>query len=148
MQNHQCDVCTMNSKNIKVFIFKLFFIVISFIYFIKLENEIYPHYDYCYFPHLTNIEIVVNSHPPYNLQSYKNPHLLKLKNSEHRSFDFDKLKINRTTYTLQTRFSIHSLLNFQLRYSPNRQILSILQKKNIWHQSSDDDPFYSNHCRS
>lgn len=135
----------MINNRIKNLILKFFFIVILIINLIKLERGIYSPSNYCYYPNLTNIELVVHSYPTYNLESFKYNSSLELKNVN-VPYNFENLTINILILLFTTHYFIHQFSKNQQVYSTNQQILSILHTKNIWHQSSDDEPPHNNYC--
>ena len=138
----------MSNDSFKKIILKLFFLFVTLFNLIIFESKVYAANDYCYYPSLTNIELVINSVPAWNLHAV----------NYDSSLNFTKLNYtpSHSLNTALTRFPhfCHLPADFQLIYknqptfSCAHLIISFLQKKNIWHQSADDAPSFNKYCWS
>ena len=124
----------MKKEHLKELIFSLLFISVTFINVIKLDNE----YQSSSFDHnipSTQIELVCDSYPSFCIDTFS-----QNQKSHDNNVTNDFLLLKKHTIS----FSIHNypqqILTHQLSYSPNHFIISILQKANTWHQSSNDIP--------
>ncbi len=131
-----------NSTKYKNFFFKFFFILNALIYLVKIEGDLSVPADYCYNPIQIRIEQVVSERPEYNLR------LSQFDTSQKQIADFtlaniDFSFINKYSLIQFNNYVFHELKSYQHPFSPNHQLTSILQKHNIWHQSSDEsDPLF------
>ena len=135
----------MNNSILKNLTVKFFFIVITLINILKFESGIYSS-NYCYYPHSTNIELVIFSCPSYNLKSSQHIFSLKQNNNEYRTFHCDNIFTHNNYPVFIIHYFVDNYLYNRGIYSPNQHILLILQKKNIWHQSSEEEPPFNNFC--
>ena len=126
---------TLNGKDV---FFKIIFILNALIYIIKFENSLCtPTYD-CNSPNQTRIELIVTGRPDYNLS------FCKCNTSPKQATHFtltttDLSSINKYSLIHFNNCILHQLKSLKYTFSPFYQLISILQKNNIWHQSSDDD---------
>jgi hypothetical protein len=133
----------MSNNSLKNFIIKFFFIFVTLFNLFIFESNGYSNYDYCYYPGITSIELVVHSFPTYNLQSFKYDSSLKFKKLNYTPFNCVSFALTGLPILFYSHSYTPPILNNQHTFSPQHHIISFLQKKNIWHQSSDDDPSHS-----
>lgn len=118
---------------INIFLFIGFALVVT-----KLENYFYDTEDYTYNPIPVNNELVINKHSNEELISthYCDEHESKSTNVE----DTNHIYSNKLTI-----IGHNSLINSQFKTVELNQLshiyfISILQKNNIWHKSSKEEP--------
>ena len=118
------------------FILKILFLLVTFIYLIKQESETNRCVDYSNYSNKTYAGFVVDLHDYPDLSLYKYYSADTYRNNIIPISDI-KFTPNRSTF----KISIHYFFdNISLIYLPQTQILKILQKKNICHKSTDDEP--------
>ena len=127
---------TTNSKSLFT---SFFYILITLIFLVTAESTIYTPIEYCYYSHPTEIELVVTTETEYDLS------LFKIDAPPKRSFDFavahiDFMSICKLTLFHYDNYVRHQLKSFKRTFFPNHELSSILQKHNVWHQSSEEDP--------
>ena len=127
-----------NTKKYKNFFIKLFFILYTFVYPVKIESNLDTPPDYRDYPDQPEIEPVVTEAAEYNLTVYQ------LNTSPKQITDFALAKvdisaINKYSLIHYNNYVLHQLKLFKHPITPHQQLLSILQKSNIWHQSSAED---------
>ncbi|MBC8185912.1 hypothetical protein H8E88_32915 [candidate division KSB1 bacterium] len=136
----------MKNTTVKKIAFNFLFILITFVYVIRLESEVYSAVDFFYYPNLPTIELVVQPKTNFYLQVVKNL-------SPSNSLTFKK-SVSCFFYSIAHKYLfklscislIQQLPNEQVVCSPTNQIISILQKKNICHSSDDEYPAFMNWC--
>jgi len=136
----------MKNTNIKKFSFNLFLISITFFHVIKFESEVYSAVDFNYYPNLPSIELVVQSLPKYNLQSVKNLSPCNPLTFKKHTSNFFQSTAHKYLFKLSCFSLIQQFPDEQIACSPTNQIISILQKKNLWHSSDDEFPVFFNRC--
>lgn len=118
------------------FILKILFLLVTFIFLIKEESETNKFVDYSNYSEKTYPEFVVD------LDDI--PIALFYKYYSTDTYQQNNFTIHTTNYPLYQstlKFSIHCLFDYFSQFSsPKTKILKILQKKNICHKSSDDNP--------
>ena len=136
----------MDNKNKNNYIRTLFFVAISFLYLTVFEDDIYGSVNYSHASVLTNIEVIFQPELPKNFQPYKSSSSLKQKKA-YGSFYLDNIIKCRKELFLPVNTISSIYLNIQNKSSlPLHHVISILQKNNTWHQSSDDDAFLNDYC--
>ena len=136
----------MNCKVINNHIRTFFCVAISFLYLTVFENEIYESVSYSRASDLTNIEVLFQPELPKESQSYKDKSLLK-QGKANGYFYLEKTFKSRKKLLLSVNNINNIYFKIQNKYSlPLHPIISILQKNNAWHQSSDDDNFPNDYC--
>ena len=113
-------------------------ILITLIFLIQAESTLCVPSEFSYYPHQTEIELVVTTETEYKLS------LFKIDATPKQSFDFAVAHIDFKSICKLTLLNYDKYLRHQFKYfkrslSPNNNLLSILQKHNAWHQSSDED---------
>lgn len=126
---------TLNSKDVFL---KYIFILNALIYIIKYDNSLCtPTYD-DNSPNQTRIELIETEKSDYHLSSCKcqpSP-----KRITHLPFTTTDLSyVNRVLLIQFHNLCVQHFKSIKNTYSPFHLLISILQKNNIWHQSSDED---------
>ena len=120
------------------FIIKLFFILIG-VYLIQVRSPFEIPTDYCNDPIQTNIELVVSNEPENESGIFElNTAPKQLLEVTHNYFDF--VTIYKLSLFHYRTYILNQLKSLEHISTPNFQLIFILQKNNIWHQSSDKDP--------
>ena len=119
---------------------RLVFSLGVFIYVLGTESYLPILTDYCYYASQTETELVVFSKKEIDLGFLK-----RLDDSPKQITDFVQPNPDFSSTHGLARLHygatvLHRYKSCQRHFTPNHQITSILQKKNIWHQSSDEDP--------
>ncbi len=121
------------------YILTIFFLLVTFIHLIKQESETNRCVDYSNYSEKTYPEFVVDPND--------NPDLLFYKFSSLNTYQNIITPINGVNYTPNQstlNFTIYDFLDYSFNlspiYFPKTKIIKILQKKNICHKSSDDNP--------
>jgi len=127
------------------FLLKFLFLFITFINLIKQESEAYKYIDYSCRSEVTCTEFVVDSKENPALPFYRYYSTLT-----YQSYTSPVAYIPYTANRLTLKFSIQYFLNnfyntYQI-FSPEIRILRILHRKNIYHQSSDDEFAHYGYC--
>lgn len=135
----------MNNKH-KNYIRTFIFVTISFLYLTVFENDICGSVNYSYASDLTNIEVIYQPELPKEFQPYNDSYSFKQRKKD-KSFYLENIfKCCKKLLFSVNSFSAIYLKN-QNNYALNfHHIISILQKSNTWHQSSDDDSFLNDYC--
>lgn len=122
----------------KSIIIKLFFILTGF-YLVQAQSSFYVPTDYCYDPIQTKIELVVSIEPENEISFFELDIPPKqIPDFTHTHIGF--LTIYKFALYYYNNYILHQLNFFKRIFTPNHQLTSILQKHNIWHQSSDEPP--------
>jgi len=104
----------------------------------KLENHFNNSKDYSYIPVLVNNELVINE--PANEKNISKHYYSK---SENLFYNVEEI-VNTHSYSLiiigYNSFIRNKFKTIILKYISLRDIISILQKNNIWHKSSEEVP--------
>ena len=136
----------MNNKANNSHIRTFSIVAISFLYLMVFENEICGSVNYSDDSGLANIEVSYQSELPEKFQPHKDSSSLKQKNA-YGSFHLENIfKFRKKLLLSFNNFSTVCLKNQNYDTLSFHHIISILQKNNIWHQSSDDDAFLSAYC--
>lgn len=131
--------CQKIANKIQSKYFINFFLLIGFILAVtRLEKFFNESEDFSYYPVLEYNELVINelSSDEHNLKHYYDK-------NESKSYNVENTK---NTYSYKLSILGHnSLLNnkfitVKLNHISHRNIISILQKNNIWHKSSEEEP--------
>jgi len=131
-----------NNNSIRTF----FFVAISFLFLTVFENGINGTDNYSYASERTNIEAIFQPEIPKVFQPYDGSSSFKQR-KEYGSFYLENVCKcwNKKLLSANNFSTIH--LNNQSNDTLNiHHIISILQKNNTWHQSSDDDPSPHDYC--
>ena len=136
----------MNNRFKRNYVLIFIFVAILFLYLTVFENDICGSANYSYASHLTNIEVIYQPELPEEFQPYNGSSSVK-KRKAHGSFYLENIfKCAKDILFSVNNFSTSYLKN-QNNYALNfHHIISILQKSNTWHQSSDDDSFLNDYC--
>jgi hypothetical protein len=122
-------------------IINLFFILTGF-YLVRAQSSFYVPTDHCCDPIQTKIELVVSigpeneisffelDTPPKQIPDFTHTHNGLLTTYKFALYDYNN-------------YVQHQLNSFERIFDPSHQLISILQKHNIWHQSSDEDADFS-----
>ena len=118
---------------------RFFCILITLIFLVKAESTIYAPIEFCYYCPPTEIELVVTPEIDYDLA------LFKVDVPQKQYADF-AVHINfESIYTITAiyydSYVRHLLKSFKRAFSSNLELISILQRYNVWHQSSDEEHF-------
>ena len=118
---------------------KTILITCLFVFILKNENYISPNSGNSPESFVTNIECVVQPIQSQFFNYFEKDYSLT-KNINNSCFYLTKDQSNRIIYDLhKSSFDINTL---NLQVSSINQIIPILQKKNSWHQSSDEDHLF------
>ena len=127
------------NKNLKGLFLRFVFILTALIYLVKAESSLYTPTNYCDDPIQTKIELVVSTALEYDLSLYKlDAPPKQTRDFTHTHIDFSS--INKFALLHYHNYVLHQLNSFNRTFTLHHQLTSILQKNNIWHQSSDEDP--------
>jgi len=132
----------MNTNHRIDFIRVLIFLAIIFIYLNAFENNAYSSPDYSVNSPQINIEAIYQPEIPEKFQFNKGSFSIKQKKS-HESYLEDITKHRK-----KLLFSIKNnglINNPDIHFLSLHHIISILQKTNTWHQSSEDDHLFHIH---
>jgi hypothetical protein len=136
----------MNNKYQKNYVRTFFLVVILFLYVTVFENDICGFIDYSYAYDNINIEVIYQPELPKEIQSYEDPFSFKQRKPYVPFHLEDCFKCRKRLLLSINNFS-SSNINSQNKYSlAFHHIISILQKNNTWHQSSDEDTFLNDFC--
>jgi len=120
----------------KLFVIKFFLILTGFIYLGTLSGPT----DFYYNPIQTQIELVVSNKFEYDFAFFE------VKAPAKPVLDFSQVdfcSINKFALLHYNNYVLHQLKSIKHTFPPNHQLTSILQKNNIWHQSSEEPPVLS-----
>lgn len=120
----------------KLFVIKFFLILTGFIYLSTLAGPT----DFYYNPIQTQIELVVS------IETEDGLGLSEIDVPAKPILDFsqvDFFSINKFALFHYNKSVLHQLKFVKNTFTPNQQLTSILQKKCIWHQSSEEPPALS-----
>jgi len=120
----------------KLFAIKFLLILTGFIYLSTLSGPT----DFYYNPIQTQIELVVS------IETGDGLGLSEIDAPAKPIADFsqvDFFSINKFALFHYNNNILHQLKSIKHTFSPNRQLTSLLQKKCIWHQSSEEPPVFS-----
>ena len=127
------------------FIFKIFFLLITFIYVIKQESETNKYTDYSDYSEKTYSESVHDLNSNSGLS-----HHLYFSDDTFYNYYIPSTDVsfwhNQSTLKFSIHYYIDNFNNVSLVFFPKTKILKILQKKNICHKSSDDLPTLHIYC--
>ena len=131
----------MNNKYKNNYIRTFFLVAITFLFLTVFENDICGSVTYSYASDKIYIEDIYQPELPNEIQSYKGSFSLKQR-KPYVPFYLENIFKCRKKLLL----SINNIGNIYFACQNNHSfhfhpIISILQKYNTWHQSSDDDPF-------
>jgi hypothetical protein len=121
------------------YIFRYFcYILVILIFLVKTESSVYS-VEHSNYYNQTKTELVVAAEPEYDFNFFKLETPLK------RITDFTPTHIDLSVIYEFTHFHYNNYVLLQLKllkrpFSPHYQLTSVLQKNNIWHQSSEEDP--------
>lgn len=129
----------MNARNTTNFFLRFFFILTALIYLVEAESSLYTPTDFCYDPIQTKIELVVS------VELESDQSFYKLDASPKQIPDFtdipsDFSSLHKLALFHYNNYLLHQLSSFKHNSIPKLQLTSILQKHNVWHQSSDEPP--------
>lgn len=117
----------------KLFVIKFFLILTGFIYLGTLSGPTVFYYN----PIQSQIELVVSIETECGLD------LSEIDAPAKAVLDFsqvDLFSINKFALFHYNNYVLHQLKSIKHTFPPNHQLTSILQKKCIWHQSSEEPP--------
>ena len=136
----------MDNKYKNNYIRTFLFVAISFLYLAVFESDNCGSVNYSDVSALTNIEIIFQPELPKEFQSFKGSSSLKQRKA-HGSFYLEKILKSRKKLLLSLSKSSNIYFNIQSKHFLSlHHIISILQKNNTWHQTSDVDAFLSDYC--
>ncbi|MFC1975780.1 hypothetical protein ACFLXQ_05235 [Chloroflexota bacterium] len=137
---------TPNHKNVfirlffsfNVFVYS-FFIFSTLIFPLMLENNRSVDTGCYYDLDQTELELAFTERSEYIFSFYQ------LNSSQKQTAGFTPANVHfsavhKTSLIFYNNFVRHQLKLFNRTFTPQPQLVSILQKNNIWHQSSDEDP--------
>jgi hypothetical protein len=136
----------MNNKYKKKYIRTFIFVTISFLYLTVFDNDLCGSVNYSYDSDQTNIEVIYQPELPKEFQPYKGSYSFKQKKTYGSFYLENILKCRKKLLLSINKFSTIYLKNQNNYTSSFHHIILILQKSNIWHQSSDDDSFLNYYC--
>ena len=120
----------------KLFVIKFFLILTGFVYLSTLSGPT----DFYYNPIQTQIELVVS------IETGDGLGLSEIDARAKAISDFsqvDFFSINKFALFHYNNYILHQLRSSKNTFPSKRQLTSILQKKCIWHQSSEEPPVLS-----
>ncbi len=120
----------------KLFVIKFFLIFTGFIYLGTLSGPT----DFYYNPIQTQIELVVS------IETEDGLGLSEIDAPAKPISDFtqvDIFSINKFALFHYNNYILHQLKSIKHTFPPNPQLTTLLQKKCIWHQSSEEPPAFS-----
>ena len=129
---------TLNFKNILI---RFFFLLSAIVILVKAESGLYYHTDYCYHYSQTVIELVVSEGLDYNF-GFRNINDPQDEIADFSCAGFDFSLTQSHSLIQFNNYVLHQLKSLSSTLHPNHSIISILQKNNTWHQSSDEDPSF------
>lgn len=120
----------------KLFAIKFLLILTGFIYLSTLSGPT----DFCYNPIQSQIELVVSNNFDYDFGFFEVDVPAKAI-ADFSQVDF----ISKKKFALfhYNNYVLHQLRSSKNTFTSKRQLTSILQKKCIWHQSSEEPPVLS-----
>lgn len=121
------------------FIILEFFFIFTGFFLSRAENSFYVYTECCDNPVQTRTELIVSVEPEYDSLFSESD------NSEKQTPDFSHSHIGFSTLYKGTlnhyhNYVLHQLNSYKCSFALNHQLIVILQKHNIWHQSSEDPP--------
>ena len=124
------DLITLKTRNLFI---RFILILNGIIGLVRFENNLISYTDCSNDPKQTEIEFVLSEKPTYNFSN----HLIKPSPRPITdNIDFSSIhKVLLIEYNVRIR---HQLKLFQRSFTPNQQFILTLQKKHIWHQSSNN----------
>jgi hypothetical protein len=115
-----------------------FFIFNVVVYPAEIETNLRVDSGCCYDLNQAEIDLVFSEKPGHNSTTYQfNSSAKQIADSALAKVDF--LALNKNALIHYNNYVLHQLKLFKRPITPQPQLLSILQKSNIWHQSSDED---------
>ncbi len=133
----------MNNKSIvenKNILITLLFFLITLIYSVKADGDIFAYGDFCLPPNQTEIELLLPDYQDSDLEFrffiYPSKHLIHFVSSGINSFG-----INNKALFYFNIYVNHQFKSLNRTFIPTNSFISVLQKTIQLHQSSDDDPF-------
>ncbi len=132
-----------NTVTYKNSFIQFFFILTTFICIVKLDSNLYIPTDCFYHPNQTRIELVVSEQAEYNV-TFNTSSISQGQETDFTLAHVDFSSINKFLLIQYSNYVLHQLKSFKYFLIPNQQLVSILQNKNIRHQSPDEDfPLFS-----
>ena len=135
----------MNSKKFfsKVqakYLINIFFLIGFVIAGIRLENYLYETEDYCNIPVLEKNELVLPEQP-------KEEYILTDYNDKHEGISYDivdtrNIYAYKFTIISYNSFILNKFKTITANHIYHSDIISILQKNNIWHKSFGEEPSF------
>ena len=121
----------------KVFI-RFFFVLTAFAYLLKAESTLNAPIEFCYYSSPTEIELVVSGEPDYGLSFQETKaHPKQIADFTRAQIDFSA--IYKSAQFIYDRYVLQQLKSFGQAFTLRHRLTKVLQKNNIWHQSSDED---------
>ncbi len=118
---------------------RFFYILITLIFLVKAESTIYAPTECSYYSHPTETELVVTTATDYDLSLFKIDAPPK-PGSDFAVAHIDFISLCKLTLLNYDNYVRHQLKSHKSAFLPNQTLLAILQKHNVWHQSSGEDP--------
>lgn len=118
---------------------RYFLLINAFVTFVTIESSQIAQADFSYYSNQTEIELVVSAETNNHFQLFT----LENEFSQNPTVDYKNLEFSSINKFIQTQHDHLVRLRLksnQLIFNQAHQITTILQKKNIPHQSSDEDP--------
>ena len=128
-----------NTKNLRSFSIRFFFISTALIYLVQAESSFYAPTDFCYDPIQTKIELLVSTEIEYDL-SFNKLGFSPKQIPDFTDIPIDFSSLHKLALFHYNNYLLHQLSSFKHNFIPKLQLTSILQKHNVWHQSSDEPP--------
>jgi hypothetical protein len=123
-----------------------FFVAILFFALIIPESDIYHSVGYSYTPDVIKIEAFFQPELPKEFQPYFDSISFDQQKA-YRPFHIEYIVKSRKKLLLSTNNICNIVIDNQIKASLHfHHIISILQKSNIWHQSSDEDASLPDYC--
>jgi len=122
---------------LKRFLIRFFCVLFTLIFLVKAESTLYAPAEFCYYSPPTKTELLVT--PASDVS------LFKVDVPSKQSVDYILAHVDFACRYKPTLFYFDNYVRHLLRYFDrtfliNRTLVSILQKHNIWHHSSDEEP--------
>ncbi len=127
-----------SSTNVNSMPVRLFFILTTFLCMIRYEASLYSPTDSFHPGYQTEVELVVSKREPFQSQ-FKIADAFTQVFAGFTTPPADLSSIYKYSMLRYRHFVSQRLKVYQSAFSPQHNLLSIIQKNNTWHQSPDDE---------
>ncbi len=125
---------------LKKILIRLVFSLGVFIYLVGTESYQPILTDYCYHGSQTEIELVVSVNQEIDFSFLKWFDASPKQTTALTQPGLDFSSIHKMALFQYNNTVLHQIKSLDRAFTPNHRLLSILHKKAVWHQSSDEDP--------